>query len=108
MARMGNNNMTTKPKAAKTETVAGVKIDKGVALPTSGGGRTKSFLWPWHQMKKGDSFFASGYIQQPNQRTNGERLLGIGYPKRNIPDSEWTTRMVTENGVRGVRVWRVK
>lgn len=77
-----------------------IKIDTGVPMPERGKrGRQNSY--PWSEMNPGDSFFA------PNKTTNG---IGgsISAVHRSHPDWEFTSRAVTEDGVKGVRVWRVK
>ena len=88
-----------------------VEIEQEIPIPGRRGGVSgfgRPARWPWRQMKTGDSFFAAGYVQNMSQRTSEERTLGVGPGKKIIPGSEWTTRLVTENGQRGVRVWRVK
>ena len=84
-----------------------VKIDKGVPVPPPHRNKGAPAKWPWRDMEPGDSFFAPGYVQALAQRTvDKERLLSISTIKRTIPGTSWTTRLVTEDGVRGVRVWR--
>ena len=83
-----------------------VKIDKGVPVPPAKKGGSVC-RWPWHDMSPGDSFFAPGYVQALAQRTvDKERILTIGGGKRTRLGTSWATRLVTEDGVRGVRVWR--
>ena len=82
-----------------------VKIDKGVPLP----GRTsvRECKWPWREMKPGDSLFAAGYVQTIAQRVGKERIMNTYWGRQLCPGTTWATRLVTEDGVRGVRVWRV-
>ena len=71
-----------------------IKIDKNVPLPKRSGARK----YPWASMQVGDSFFIS--------------LLSM--PTRNslYACAKWagikiSVNSVTEDGVRGVRVWRI-
>jgi hypothetical protein len=91
-----------------------VRVDNGIPLPAvdafrqnRGEPTPKSNRWPWGRMKRGDSFFAPHYVQTATQRLNGEKIMNTSSGKQVIPGSHWATRVVTENGVRGVRVWRV-
>lgn len=77
-------------------------IDKHIPPPTLPS-QTK---WPWALMRKGDSFFAPNYGTAGNKE--GLPQLTTQYAKRLHPGSEWQIRSVTENGVRGLRVWRTK
>ena len=80
-----------------------IKIDKGVPIPFHPGhGRRSPF--PWEDMKPEDSFFAPGYCVAP---TPGMLQLTTLAGRKYIPGSQWTMRSVVENGVAGVRVWRV-
>lgn len=76
-----------------------IKIDKGVPVPSRGGGRRPKY--PWARMEVGDSIFEPGVCQNT--------IAGIarGWRNRNAPDQMHRTKIVTENGVRGVRVWRI-
>lgn len=78
-----------------------IKIDKGLEIPPrrggfGGGARSK---YPWQYMDVGDSFFIGVSIRtisgavSVRQKRHGER---------------YTCRIVTENGVKGVRVWRIE
>lgn len=78
------------------------KIDKGVQVPLPdgrGGGNAK---YPWADMEPGDSFFvplegAAKFIRHMSAP-----------PKLREAGMEYARRTVTENGVNGVRFWRVK
>lgn len=87
-----------------------VNVDKNIPLPARGVGAVAAHgnsKWPWRKMKMGDSFFAAGYAQSTSQRKNGQLVISTTAGVSAIPGSKWATRLVTENGVRGVRVWRV-
>lgn len=79
-----------------------MKIDKNVTIPE----RRNKVVWPWEQMEPGDSFFAAGYVTYQNSK--GLKRLVVSNAKLVVPGSEWLSLAVTEDGVRGVRVWRVK
>lgn len=73
------------------------QIDKNVPAPLSGRNR----LYPWGELEPGDSFFVPG-------RTTRNIGGAIGQARNRYPDWEIVARTVTENGVKGVRVWRVE
>ena len=81
-----------------------IKIDKGVPMPSAFAAKER---FPWLEMAVGDSFFAPNYAQSKHMRKNGEKTLSTTFPRTKVPGSKWVTRTVTENGIRGVRVWRV-
>lgn len=71
-----------------------IKIDHNIKPPKFG----KYRKYPWNEMKKGDSFFSTQpYLNGP-ARAAAVRI-GNG--------CKFICRSVTENGVKGVRVWRV-
>ena len=68
-----------------------IEITKG--LPTPRGRKSK---YPFRDMEIGDSFFAPG-----------SSVIGIhGCARRHRP-MRFTCRSVVENGVPGIRVWRI-
>lgn len=71
-----------------------IKIDKGIELPPNSGGRPRKY--PWRDMEIGDSFFI------PQKRYSG---LFTGARNAGI---KIRTRQMNENGVDGIRVWRVE
>lgn len=79
-----------------------IKIDTDVPLPDAYQSRSK---FPWKDMQPGHSFFAPGYklANMPGE----EKQFTISHAKLAVPGSKWAARTVEENGVRGVRVWRV-
>ena len=68
------------------------KIDNNVAIPQphgSGYGR-----YPWHDLKEGQSFFVSDkHLSKPGARPS-------------TPLYKTVSRILTENGVQGIRIWR--
>lgn len=75
-----------------------IKIDKGIPMPESGAGRKR--IYPFHELAVGDSFFA------PN--TTHANVNGPAQRARQQTGRKFALRKVTENGVDGVRVWRVE
>ena len=75
-----------------------IKIETGIPIPKQKG----TSKYPFQSMKIGDSFFV------PNIHVSA--LSGSMINARNsmnAPKAKWITRTVTENGVKGVRVWRI-
>jgi len=71
----------------------GLKIERGVPIPPKRGAVTAYSVWS--QMKVGDSFFVPGKKFPP--------------PPHNVRKvMKFTSRKLTERGVAGVRIWRVK
>lgn len=98
--------MTTplsKPRAKRTYTQATVSaVTDSIPVPTSTmgtGGRRRKY--PFGDMKAGESFF-----------TNAKGIASAAsyYAKRHSSDIlkiKFTTSKVTEEGIAGMRVWRV-
>lgn len=79
-------------------------IDKNIPLPPIGGHRR---LIPWEEFKVGDSMFFPNYVQSSSQiRSAKETIFNPMNGSRKLPGTKWSTRLVTENGVRGIRLWR--
>jgi hypothetical protein len=72
--------------------VTDIPIDKGVPLPK---GRREP-KYPWASMEVGDSFFVPGTIST-SAATAASKRLGFGFVRRSV----------VENGVAGIRFWRV-
>lgn len=80
-----------------------VKIDKNVPVPKRGGA---SFKYDWSPqmaaLEIGDSFF------EPTQNPKSAELIRASMKARGRTlGFEVTTRRLTENGVPGVRCWRI-
>ena len=73
------------------------KIDKDFPIPEMHGGRWSK--WPWRDMKIGDSFFMPG-----KTIIKASREAWAAHHRINM---KFACRTVTENGVKGVRIWRV-
>ena len=73
-----------------------LKIDKGIPVPT----RTRNVRSPWRQLDPGDSAFVPG-VRAPHlsSRLRSKAMRRDGYL--------FILRTLTEDGVKGVRVWRV-
>jgi hypothetical protein len=72
-----------------------IKVDKDFPVPASA--RRK---YPWDDMGIGDSFFVAG------ANSTGMSNAAKGARKKRT-DSRWMCRTVVENGIEGVRVWRI-
>ena len=75
-----------------------VKIDDDVPMPPHGGGRGDK--WPYRKVNVGESWFMPGKgVNVVSSQVSGWKLkTGFRY----------ASRTVTENGVKGVRVWRIE
>lgn len=75
-----------------------IQIDKGVPIPphVRGQGAPK---YPWREMEIGDSFFVSDRHRRS--------ISAAASSARQHRGHQFATRSVTENGVDGIRVWRV-
>lgn len=77
-----------------------IRVDRGIPLPeTRNVGRKGKY--PWRQMQPGDSFFVA------NAPTNRLGACARSF-RRTRPNTDFTARKVVENGVQGVRVWRIR
>jgi hypothetical protein len=72
-------------------------VEAAVPIPPPKSGSTK---YPFPIMQVGDSFFV------PNVRRENFCSC-IANARFKNPGTNFTTRRVTENGVKGVRVWRI-
>lgn len=86
-------------------------VESGVAMPERdfpiGAARKRKF--PIMSMEVGDSFFAGGYTLTKGGRIPAHfKFLRASSFAKHRPGTKWSVRTVTEAGVLGVRVWRVK
>lgn len=81
-----------------------VQIDSHIPLVTKRI-QKRACKWPWRKMKVGQSFFAAGYSAASHPSLP---QMTASNAKRLVRGSDWAVRSVTEHGVKGVRVWRVK
>jgi hypothetical protein len=72
-----------------------IQIDKGIPVPERKDSTGRPETRPWSEMEPGDSFF------EASDKKN------INIPMKYRLRAKWKTRIVTENGVRGCRVWRI-
>lgn len=84
-----------------------IQIDKNVPPPKPGKTGRKA-RYPWASMKPGDSFFAPGFVSNTKSKEKtGLKIICTTYGRQVIPGSTWSVDSRTENGVLGVRVWRL-
>ncbi len=97
---MGGRLTGIGPKIVK-QAVGHPKIEKGVPLPPAGGGRNGGQSM-FANMTVGDSMFLVG--------RKADRVLNTAstYGHRHSPRWRFSVRTVVENGLAGVRVWRVE
>jgi hypothetical protein len=76
-----------------------IKIDKGVPVPPLTQGRRMKY--PFRQMEVGDSFFVPGV-----KTSSG--FSGCLHGVRKSTGWTFTCRSRVEDGVQGVRVWRIE
>lgn len=74
-----------------------MSIESNVPLLQARGGFRKH---PWEKMELGDSFFVAG--------TTVERLSSVAVRAARRLGGKFTCRTVKEQGIPGVRVWRVQ
>lgn len=82
-----------------------IEIDKNIDLPAASRGAGIGGIYPWKELGVGDSFFVpakDGVRTLQRNLSCGGRL----YTRRH-GGGGFATRVVTENGVKGVRVWRI-
>lgn len=75
-----------------------IKVDKNIPLPLNSGSGGPS-KYPWCDMEVGDSFFAP---------STTKTMAGSIAARGKKYGEKHTIRAVTENSVKGVRVWRIK
>lgn len=80
-----------------------MKVEQNIPIPKMASSRG---LFPWHDMQVGDSFFAPGY--KTGNPSNGLKSFNASAGDEIIPGSKWRVRSVVEDGVQGLRVWRLK
>ena len=83
---------------SKVVPIKPIEVDTGIPLPWNG--ERPNTVYPWARLTPGDSFFVPGKTadclngpRQYQQRKRGWKI---------------TMKGVTENGIKGVRVWRAK
>jgi hypothetical protein len=83
-----------------------IKIEKGVPLS---GRRSTGIKWIglFRAMDVGDSFFVATADPRRDQET-ASAAWRVGRLSKAGLEGRFATRVVTENGVCGVRVWRVE
>tara|TARA_Y100001970_G_C13448726_1_gene469331 strand:+ start:275 stop:505 length:231 start_codon:yes stop_codon:yes gene_type:complete len=72
-----------------------ISVEKGVEIPNSNAASGYG-KYPWSKMLPGDSFFVSD-----------KNLSKPGY-RPTTPKFKTTSRVLTEHGEKGVRIWRTK
>jgi hypothetical protein len=79
-------------------------IDKNIPPPTGRGGRNRSNEFPLREMEVGDSYFHAGDF---NSTIESRAYRAAAMIQRRQKEYKFVGRAVDENGVSGVRIWRV-
>ena len=79
-------------------------IDKNIPPPTGRGGRNRSNEFPLREMEVGDSYFHAGDF---NSTIESRAYRAAAMTQRRQKEYKFVGRAVDENGVSGVRIWRV-
>ena len=93
--------ITAPPKAKRPA----IEIDTHVPPPGAEAVR-RAAIFPWRAMNPGDSIFIAGYGTKPS-KVSGMTQMSAIRGRVAFPGSKWTVREYTEDGVLGVRVWRL-
>ena len=75
-------------------------IESGIPLAA----RRQGQKYPFDRLGVGDSFFVAG---DKTKRTSVRVLLGRQIKIGEHPDRKFATRTVTEDGIEGIRIWRL-
>lgn len=75
-----------------------IKIDKQIPMPSKGSGNYQKYPFP--TMEVADSFFVAG--MDASRMSGSTSYAQLKYNRR------FMVRTVTENGVKGCRVWRTE
>ncbi len=79
-----------------------IKIDKNIPIPEPRNGKKKRH-YPFAELEIGDSFFVEGF----QWKSIGE-LSGSYNKYRKVTKKKFISRKVTENNIKGLRIWRTK
>ena len=74
-------------------------IEKGIAPPSR---QSQGRIYPFKQMQPGDSFFVAGVEAGRRAATSCRTQRHKGKLS-----GEWAARSVMENGIAGMRIWRI-
>lgn len=83
------------------------KIDVNIPLPTTRG-RPAEFSFPFANMQVGDSFFVPAGAEGLEKIRSRLSSSIVRFRARVARTAKFSTRVVVEDGVNGVRVWRVQ
>lgn len=92
-------------KRSGNREVLGFVVESGIPVPGPSLNRGRNRKYPFYEMNPGESVFVGG--------VDATKFSGIVFQARRAiaqktgKPRSFATRKVTENGVTGVRVWRV-
>jgi hypothetical protein len=79
-------------------------IDKNIPLPAARRGRNRSTEFPLREMEIGDSYFHAGAFKSTKD-SKAYKLAAL--IQRRQKEYKFIGRVLIENGISGVRIWRV-
>ena len=79
-------------------------IDKNIPLPAARKGRNRSTEFPLREMEVGDSYFHAGPFKSTK---DSKAYVMAALIARRQKEYKFTGRVLIENGISGVRIWRV-
>lgn len=80
-----------------------IKVDKDIPIPKY----WQRTMYPFANMKVGDSFFVPN-MKKINGSTMSRKVTMAAYVYGWRHEMKFITRTVTEEGIVGIRVWRIK
>lgn len=79
-------------------------IDKNIPVPAARVGRNRSTEFPLREMEVGDSYFHAGPFKTTK---DSKAYIMAALIQRRQKEYKFIGRALIENGVSGVRIWRV-
>ncbi len=79
-----------------------IQVEKGIPVPPRTGGGDTTKKYPLSDLEVGDSFFVEGSYEKTKSAQVRASQYGAAHGLK------FTTRSVAENGVLGMRIWRVE
>jgi hypothetical protein len=101
MAKNASKGANKSAAAAAAAAVVEFKLDDNVPIPETSRGERPS-KYPWDTMNVGQSFFV------PGAKQSTFNTLTAGRTKKYNGERKFISKAVTEDGVEGVRVWRIE
>ena len=85
-----------------------VKIDKNIPVPAGTRAGGAEIMFPFEDMEVGDSFFVALLPGKTEEQMVAKlRHAYRKYAKQQEPEPRFTAKIVEEEGVAGIRTWRL-